>query len=127
MLIFKSFIFLLKVSFLLLLIIVRYFLILLTRLFYFLLFFPVSLFSVIKSLLFFIIKFTKHYFNKFKSFLLLNLIKLNNIYVVESFYQFLQHLYCLGVLKEKIFRRFYFYRRSYYVSGRSFKFLLKAV
>lgn len=116
-----------KIIFLLCFVFLKYFVIMFVRLFYFIIFFPVSFLLFFKSILFLLFKFIGYLFFSFIKFIKENFIIFKNFYLVEPFYQFNNHLYSFKTFKERLFRRFYFYRRSYYVSGKSFKLLLKAV
>ena len=127
MLILKFLVLVFKTLFLFLSLFFRYFLVATVKSFYFFLFSPLAVFFLFKS--FFI----------FSLFLIRSLLGwvilwLSNFYsyvklvhVREPLQQLFHHLQVYSFFKEKVFRRYYFYRRSYRLSNRSLKALVKAI
>jgi len=127
MIILKFFFSFLKFSTFCFFILINYVVLLFVKLFYFFTFLPISLYFIFKTFINLVFLFLKFLFNSILDVSLKLFFYFKTAYVYEPLQQLFFHLTFLIVLKEKLFRRYYFYRRLYWVCGSSTKFLIKGM
>ncbi len=119
--------FLVKLFFLLFSSLFFYVIVLLVRLLYLLLVLPVSVFNMTKLFLTLlssvVLKIVLFVWGEFRVFCLF----VWRFFVVESYIQLLYHFSYVAVFRDRAFRRYYFYRRVYRLSGSSLLLLAKSI